>query len=491
MLKEKKEANKANLVSCDLSTDTQDEISDTATTGKDSEDKSIANDTISVETEKEKIADTENADNLNSDISDSAETEKEIITDTEKEKIAEPEKEIITDTEKANIAGSGNVNLADTDEKTADSISNLSGRRLEGNIAESEEIVFDNTATYIHEENRDKKSAVVMLEKSQNDKGKAETTLKERIQKYVKHIDKKEVLLIYSFIIIAAFVRAMAMVVFANPNKVSAGGITGITTILVNYVDILKNASGILMFVFNLPLLILAFIFLNKKFAFYTIVETVITSLFIDLLQTVNFPTFDNDVFLAAICTGALNGFGLGLLLRANCSTGGNDIVGLLIQNKFPKVKVVWLILILDAAVAVSAGLVKQFIPDLNGVQGDGLATAIYSFIALFVNSFIAEKIQRGFVSSVKFEIVTSKESEVGHIVTDVFHRSATVFRGMGVYTQKPRTMIVAVVRKREAVALKKKIIEVDPKAFFYVSNIHEIIGNGFMVQVNASSKIK
>ena len=371
---------------------------------------------------------------------------------------------------------------------------------IDANLNENVKVVdgFEEPIVILNKEEEPEKSSimdtVVMTDKEpKKDTNKEKVKLSKKIKDSWQKADKKELTLIYSFLIVAAFIRAVAMHTFANPFKVSAGGITGLTTILVNYVEPLKNASDILMFAFNFPLLILAFFFLNKKFALYTILETVLTSLFLTLLKVVNFPIFTGEEhFLAAIMTGALNGFGLGLLLRANCSTGGNDIVGLLIQNKFPQVKVVWLILILDSAVAISAGFVNQFVPNLDGVvEGTGLNICIYSFIALFVNSFVAEKIQRGFVSSVKFEVVTNKKEEVGKIITDTFHRSATMFEGYGMYTKKPRTMIVAVVRKREAVALKKMISEVDPKAFFYVTNIHEIVGNGFMVQVNAESKIK
>ncbi len=362
----------------------------------------------------------------------------------------------------------------------------------EGSRANTEGITEEVTEP-ISEETATKNSSIVMTYKEEK-KPKSDEKIKVRIKNAIKKADKKELTLIYSFLVIAAIVRAASYVVFSKPNMVAPGGITGLVTILANYVPAVKDLSSILIFAFNFPLLILACIFLNKKFALYTIIETALTSAFIALMElpVVNFPTFKGDVFLAAICTGVLNGFGLGLLLRANCSTGGNDIVGLLIQNKFPKVKIVWLILILDSTVAIAAGVVKQFATSITGIAaGDGLATAIYSFIALFVNSYVAEKIQRGFVSSVKFEVVTEKKEEVGKVITETFHRSATTFEGYGMYTKKPRTMIVAVVRKREAVALKKKIMEIDPNAFFYVSNIHEIIGNGFMVQVNASSKIK
>lgn len=367
-------------------------------------------------------------------------------------------------------------------------VENGAEMKVEGEVRhiDGEDVLFETTT-------QKPSSSIVMTEK-EDKKPKSNEKLSVRMKNAIKNADKKELTLIYSFLIVAAIIRAMSYVVFAKPNMVAPGGITGLSTILSNYVPALQNASGFMMFAFNFPLLVLAFIFLNKKFALYTIIETVLTSAFIALfeLPQINFPTFEGDVFLAAICTGALNGFGLGLLLRANCSTGGNDIVGLLIQNKFPKVKVVWLILILDSTVAIAAGLVKQFVMPISGAHvGDGLATSIYSFIALFVNSYVAEKIQRGFVSSVKFEVVTEKKEEVGKVITETFHRSATMFEGYGMYTKKPRTMIVAVVRKREAVALKKKIMEIDPAAFFYVSNIHEIVGNGFMVQVNASSKIK
>ena len=186
---------------------------------------------------------------------------------------------------------------------------------IDANLNENVKVVdgFEEPIVILNKEEEPEKSSimdtVVMTDKEpKKDTNKEKVKLSKKIKDSWQKADKKELTLIYSFLIVAAFIRAVAMHTFANPFKVSAGGITGLTTILVNYVEPLKNASDILMFAFNFPLLILAFFFLNKKFALYTILETVLTSLFLTLLKVVNFPIFTGEEhFLAAIMTGALN----------------------------------------------------------------------------------------------------------------------------------------------------------------------------------------
>lgn len=277
-------------------------------------------------------------------------------------------------------------------------------------------------------------------------------------------------------ILIASIIRALAMDVFIVPTSTAPGGLSGISSILYNTLG--WNVS-LTLIVMNIPLLILAFFFINKRFAIATAIFTGAVSGFIELFTYVQVPTFTDDVFVASIMGGILIGVSLAMILRINCSAGGTDIVGILLQNRFPRLKTVWLISAADALVAAVAGVVFKSLP-----------ITIYSLVTIVVSSYSAEVMQRGFISTYEFKIFTSKEKEIARFVISRLHHGATHISAIGEYTGKPVNYIVCVVRKRQAIELKKFIKQVDPGAFYYVTGVRDVVGKGFNNDVNPTSKI-
>jgi uncharacterized membrane-anchored protein YitT (DUF2179 family) len=279
-------------------------------------------------------------------------------------------------------------------------------------------------------------------------------------------------------ITITGVIRALAMNVFIVPNKIAPGGVSGIASILYNAFG--WNAA-LINIVFNIPLLILSFFYINKAFAISTTVATLMMSGLMELFNSpAAIPVFTEDPFAAAIMAGIMNGAALSLLLKINSSTGGSDIVALLVQNKFPRLKVVWLLFGLNATVAVAAG-----------ISFASLSIVIFSLVTVYVGSFIAEMLQKGFISTVEFKIFSDKKREIADFVLYKLKHGITNLTGVGMYTGHQVDYLVCIVHKRQELALINFLKQTDPKAFYYISNVKSVTGLGFNVDVNPKSKIK
>jgi Uncharacterized conserved protein len=286
---------------------------------------------------------------------------------------------------------------------------------------------------------------------------------------------KKRVLQLVIVILVTSVIRAIAMNVFAVPNKLSLGGVSGISSVLYNA---LGWNVALMNLVLNVPLLILAFLYINKTFALTTLAATLITSIAIEFLDF--FPVFTDDIFVAALMSGILTGIAVGLLLKVNCSSGGTDIVGLLIQNKAPDAKVTWIFFIINSAIGVITGVVFK-----------SVSLVIYSLICVFATSYATDILQRGFISTYEVKIITSKPAEIGGYIINTIHRGATLISARGMFTGEEHPYIICIVRKRQLYALKHAIDTIDPHAFYYITNVHDTIGKGFDNTVAPKSKIK
>ncbi len=305
-------------------------------------------------------------------------------------------------------------------------------------------------------------------------------------------LKKHKYLTIFIVLVATSILRAFAVETFFVPNRIANGGASGVATILAVNIQALQGYQGLIAFLINVPLLILAFFFLNKKFVFMTLLATAISSGFTQIVSFINVQltnqgispiTFTTDPLAATVAGGILWGIALGYLLKINCSTGGSDIVGLLIQNKFPNSKVVWIIFAFDCMIGVIGGLIMP--------AGYKMKTAVYAVIAIYTASFVADVIQRGFVSTVEFKIITNKHQEIANFIINDLHRSITAFKATGMFTRSDKYFLICVVRKRQMQIVKSKIKEIDPNAFFYISGVTDISGNGFDNTLNPSSKIK
>ena len=262
--------------------------------------------------------------------------------------------------------------------------------------------------------------------------------------------------------IIGCFLLALAINHFLDPHGIAPGGVTGLAIVLNNLTQI---PVWIMNLVFNIPLFFCA-IKLLKGEASKTFFGIAFLTVFLKILPV---QVVTNDVLLSAIFGGIIMGIALGLIFRINGSTGGTDLLALLINHFFPSMNPPKLTGIADAIVVVFSGIVSQ-----------NIEVALYSAIALYISVKVSDTIVEGVHTSATFMIISEKYEEIGKIVTTVMDRSATVLDGQGFYSQAPKHILMVAVTKKEIVSFKRMIKEIDPASFIMVLSNHETIGEGF-----------
>ena len=164
-----------------------------------------------------------------------------------------------------------------------------------------------------------------------------------------------------------------------------------------------------------------------------------------------------------------LNGIGLGIIFRINGTTGGTDLIGLLVNKFLPSI-----------SIAVLMGIADFIVIFLSGIVSKEIEIALYSGLALFLTVKVTDFIVDGFNYSRSFTIISNKSDEITYSIMDKLERGVTILKGEGGYTKNEKDIILVVVSKRQVVTLKKIIKSIDPYAFIIVSDVHETLGEGF-----------
>lgn len=305
----------------------------------------------------------------------------------------------------------------------------------------------------------------------------------------------KHYTLYYTFLVVLAFLRAFVAYVFIISNGFAPGGVGGISSILYNAV-LPSNPElaatvfdpGVTTIIMNIPLLVIAFIFLNKRFAFNTMLVVAVYSSSMYMFGALNFPKYlatDNGLLLiSALAGGVINGVIFGLMLRNNMSMGGTDIIGKLIYKHNPGMETHWIIFGLDLVIAIASGTLGILKLEKGIGASEGLTLVftpiIFSIITMLVQSQIADQITAGLQSSIVFNIVSDKPEEIAKELTTKLHRGVTISHGIGYYTGKEHEVLTCVTSKRQINKVKDIIAETDPSAFTFITKAHEVRGNGF-----------
>lgn len=282
---------------------------------------------------------------------------------------------------------------------------------------------------------------------------------KQTIKTIVKKTQKIHDIII---MIVGCFLLGLSINQFLDTHGIAPGGVTGLAIIINNLTQIPVWAINL---VFNIPLFICA-VKLLKGETLKTFLGIAFLTIFLKILPI---NTVTNDVLLSAIFGGITMGVGLGLIFRVNGSTGGTDLLALLINNFFPSMNPPKLTGIADAIIVVLSGLVTQ-----------NIEVALYSAIALYVSVKVSDMIVEGVHTSATFMIVSEKYKEIGKLVAEVLDRSSTVINGKGFYSQQEKHILMVAVNKKEIVSFKRLIKEIDPASFIMVLSNHETIGEGF-----------
>ena len=286
-----------------------------------------------------------------------------------------------------------------------------------------------------------------------------------------KAVAWKPLLLDVVLFLLGGVAFSVAITMFTAPNELAPGGVTGIATMLHSLSrELLPFALPIggMSIVINIPLLIMAWVFLGRRLAIRTVVATLLSNTLIDLLEPV-LPPFQGDIMLAAIFGGVLMGVGVGLFLGRGGSTGGTEIIARMLEKKYPHIPIGKLMLLVDGVViALSALVYRQ------------LESPMYAVVLVFIASQVTDWLVYGGRRGKMAMILSKKHGELTEAITARLDMGATLLPATGGYTGNPQEMILCAVRREEVFRLKRLVYELDPDAFFMLLSTDEVLGLGW-----------
>ena len=282
----------------------------------------------------------------------------------------------------------------------------------------------------------------------------------------VKQIGQAE---IKNFLLITlgTVLTAVGIYFFKFPNNFSTGGVSGISILLGKLVPFLSPAVS--MWVINLILLLIGFLFFGRGFGLMTAYCSMLYS-FLTWLFEVIYPMtapFTDQPFLELCFAMMLPAVGSAILFNCNASTGGTDIVAMILK-KYTSLDIGKALLVSDALIAFSA----CFVFDIR--------TGLFSLLGLIIKAFVVDSVIESINLCKYFSIVTSCPDAICDYIIREMNRSSTVIDAIGAYSHEDRKVILVACRRSEAVRLRQYIKTVDPKAFMFITNTSETIGKGF-----------
>jgi uncharacterized membrane-anchored protein YitT (DUF2179 family) len=280
----------------------------------------------------------------------------------------------------------------------------------------------------------------------------------------------------YSLIIIGSVILAAGFVFFISPYKIVPGGVYGIAIVIHYMTEGLFSWApsglpiGLTGLILNIPLTFIGIKILGPRFGVKTVVGFVLTSVFMDLITYFfgEAPLVEGDALLSSIFGGVLVGLGLGLIFKSKATSGGSDIVAMIIA-KYTKLPLGQLMIYVDSAI-VLIGLV---------VFADW-KIPLYSWIVIYVTGKTIDIVLQGMSVDKTLFIISDKFEEIRNRIINDLHRGGTYIPGKGMYNGSDKTIIFTVVNRREMALLQEYIHEIDPTAFLTVLEANEILGEGF-----------
>ena len=265
-------------------------------------------------------------------------------------------------------------------------------------------------------------------------------------------------------IVIGCILMAAGTSLFLLPNQLSSGGFAGISTIVYYLFGL---PLGTTMLILNIPLIILTIIRVGKETAIKGIIGTIVLSVFIDILE--KFGALTEDRLLACIYGGILIGLGTAIVLKANASTGGTDLLTYIIRSYKPHYRASNLIVIIDIAIVV-----------LNVIFFREIEIGLYSAIAIYLSGKMIDVVFEGIYFTKTMFIVSSKYKEIAKEIGQKLDRGSTAVYAKGMYTREKKMMLWCVASRGEVAKIKQIAQEIDPRSFIVISSAREVWGKGF-----------
>jgi len=283
----------------------------------------------------------------------------------------------------------------------------------------------------------------------------------------------------YLWLVLGSAITAVAIGFFLVPYKLAPGGITGVATVLF-YLLGEKVPVGVLILLLNVPLFALGYKFIGREFIVKTLISTVLMSLFIDVSEPLAGKFVEMlspekmadrpDYLLYSIFGGFIMGLGIGLVFKSGATTGGTDLAARITNHFAPGITVGRALLLIDTAVVIFAAIAFR-----------SFLLALYSILALYISTKVIDVIIEGMNFAKSVFIISDHADAIAQEIMKELDRGVTAFNGKGMYSKADKTVLYCVLHRNQMQQLKSLVRRIDPKAFVILSDVTEVLGEGFI----------
>ena len=274
----------------------------------------------------------------------------------------------------------------------------------------------------------------------------------------------------YLLLTVGSLIMAIGIYFFKFPNNFSTGGVSGLSLILGRMLpsEILTPSTFVL--IINTALLIVGFIFLGRNFAFSTVYCSMLLSLAVNVMERF-YPMahpLTNQPLLELCFAVLLPAFGSAILFNLNASSGGTDIIAMIVR-KYTSLNIGMALMVADALITVA------------GLFCFGIQAGLFCILGLLMKSVLVDYVMDSFRTKKCFQIITTNPDPIVEFITVNLHRGATLEDVYGAFHHERKTMIITVLTRAQALALRRFIHTNDPHAFMVITASTEIVGKGFL----------
>lgn len=271
-------------------------------------------------------------------------------------------------------------------------------------------------------------------------------------------------------ILVGTGLMAVSVNCVFEPMQLVTGGVTGIGIIIKELTGNIVTGGVPLWLtnlVCNIPLFVVAYLQLGKRFLYRGLLSAIIFTIYLAVVPIRAFPI--QNILLQTLFGAVLMGAGLGLVFMVGSTTGGMDLLAVLLQRRMKYWSEAQILSVVDGAIVIAGAAIF------------GLEHALYALIAIFVVTKLSDGIMNGWKFAKVGYVISNHAEEISRRFMEEAQRGVTGIRVTGMHTGKQRMMLMCVVSRKEIVKLKELVFELDPDAFVIVTNANEIVGEGFL----------
>lgn len=270
----------------------------------------------------------------------------------------------------------------------------------------------------------------------------------------------------FALTVLGAVLYSMSVNMFSVPNDIVQGGLTGISIMLNRLFPVIPVGTAI--FVMNIPLFIIGAFKIGKKFILRTFAATFIFTAAIDIGELFIKP-YSGDNLLACLFCGVFSGLGLAFVMFSGATTGGTEIVAILVRQKMPHIPIGRMILFVDLLIISASYFVYR-----------NVEVIMYAVVALFVSTKVIDFVLGGAGHNKVMFVVTDSPKKIAAAVMKKINRGVTVLPASGGYSEKEKSLLFCVARASEIARVNRMLLDIDKNSFTVVGDIGEVLGNGW-----------